>query len=244
MRDVHMRADRLDSLDEEWTRLGRVLGEGFWPMQEPIQRESGEWLIAGLVVSEGVGGDYNPAGIAMSAPNDLTQWRLVVIPKGAPGRMWGESAILARGSEVLNIARYNRSSLALVARSVDGGDSWSPSILSAFPMADTKPYTGRLSSGEPYLVGAIGAEINNRRFPLSIGVGSPGGMGFERIYKIRDAEHEGPGESNPRASLAYPYSVEREGFLYVGYSNSGGRPGNQNSAELAILPVEALTRRP
>jgi hypothetical protein len=39
---------------------------------------------------------------------------------------------------------------------------------------------------------------------------------------------------------SYPCAIEHEGKLYVGYSNSGGRGGNHNSAELAIMPLKAL----
>mgnify|MGYP000433055587 CR=1 FL=1 len=51
------------------------------------------------------------------------------------------------------------------------------------------------------------------------------------------------------AALSYPYAVEHDGKLYVGYSNSGDkttRDGtgrelwNNNSAELAIIPIEKL----
>ena len=36
------------------------------------------------------------------------------------------------------------------------------------------------------------------------------------------------------------FQIEHEGKLYVGYSNSGGRGGNHNSAELAIISLAAL----
>ena len=51
---------------------------------------------------------------------------------------------------------------------------------------------------------------------------------------------EDPGELSPGAGLSYPCAVEHEGKLYVGYSNSAGRHGNHNSAELAIIPLSAL----
>jgi hypothetical protein len=50
----------------------------------------------------------------------------------------------------------------------------------------------------------------------------------------------GPGDVVDNASLSYPCAVEQEGKLYVGYSNSGGRKGNHNSAELAIIPLTSL----
>jgi hypothetical protein len=35
--------------------------------------------------------------------------------------------------------------------------------------------------------------------------------------------------------------MEYDGNLYVGYSNDGGRRGNLNSAELAVIPIKSLT---
>ena len=62
-----------------------------------------------------------------------------------------------------------------------------------------------------------------------------------------------PGESHRNAALSYPCAKEHQGKLYVGYSNNGGNVGrigegrelwNNNSAELAIIPVEKLKVRP
>jgi hypothetical protein len=50
----------------------------------------------------------------------------------------------------------------------------------------------------------------------------------------------GPGESHENAALSYPYAVEHDGKLYIGYSNDGGRGANLNSAELAIVPITSL----
>ena len=56
----------------------------------------------------------------------------------------------------------------------------------------------------------------------------------------------------PKAD-GYPCAMEHQGKLYVGYSNNGGNVGrigegrelwNNNSAELAIIPVEKLKVRP
>jgi uncharacterized protein (UPF0548 family) len=72
------------------------------------------------------------------------------------------------------------------------------------------------------------------------------------VFVIRHAlVPEGPGESHQGAALSYPYAVEHEGKLYVGYSNSGDKSTrvgtgrelwNNNSAELAVIPVSELTR--
>jgi hypothetical protein len=40
--------------------------------------------------------------------------------------------------------------------------------------------------------------------------------------------------------LGYPCATEHEGKLYIGFSNSGGRGGNHNSAEMAVIPIEKL----
>jgi hypothetical protein len=50
-----------------------------------------------------------------------------------------------------------------------------------------------------------------------------------------------PGESNPKAALSYPCATEHEGKLYIGFSNNGGRGGNHNSAEMAVIPIERFT---
>ena len=75
---------------------------------------------------------------------------------------------------------------------------------------------------------------------MTIAVGRPGEKRFSKVYRIRDAVHAGPGESGPSNRLSYPYAVEHEGRLYVIYSNDGGRGGNRNSAELAVIPVQSL----
>jgi hypothetical protein len=68
----------------------------------------------------------------------------------------------------------------------------------------------------------------------------PGEKQFRRVFRIRDAKHDGPGESHEKAALAYPYAIEHDGRLFVAYSNSGGRGGNRNSAELAVVPLSSL----
>ena len=78
--------------------------------------------------------------------------------------------------------------------------------------------------------------------PLTITVGEPGENTFSKVFVIRHAVFEdGPGESDPGAALSYPYAVEHQGKLYVAYSNNGQRRGNNNSAELAVIPIEKLT---
>jgi hypothetical protein len=171
--------------------------------------------------------------------------------------MWGESTVLLFGNEVLNIARYiGDKPVALASISKDYGRTWTESEPSNLPMAASKPFSGTLSSGHSYLICTTTGNSGNERYPLTIALAEPGSREFSRIYVIRHAKFpEGPGESHPRALLAYPYAVEHEGRLYVAYSNKGGEVGrartpdnkeipNSNSIELAVIPLDALLAEP
>lgn len=233
---VHTRAYTLEEATGTWRPRGVVVTGGFWPMTEPVKMENGNWLMPGFRVGGG-----NPAAVAISRGDDLRNWDLVVVP--APGgiKMWGESAAIVDGARVLNIARYGGRALALAARSEDFGRTWTSSMESDLPMATSKPCAGILSSGQRYLICSTSADGGGRRSPLTIALSRPGEKLFSKVFVIRHAEFsEGPGESHPKAALAYPYATEHEGKLYVGYSNSGGRGGNQNSAELAVIPIRTL----
>lgn len=121
---------------------------------------------------------------------------------------------------------------------------------SDLPMATSKPYAGTLSTGQRYLICSTSADGGARRSPLTIAVSKPGESKFSKVFVVRHAEFlEGPGESHERASLSYPYAIEHEGHLYIGYSNSGDKSTrvgegrelwNNNSAELAVILIEKL----
>ncbi len=246
MRGIHTRAYVLHEADGIWERKGTVVGGGFWPLQEPLRMPDGNWIMAGARV-----GDGNPAAVAISHGEDFTKWDLVVIPRPPGLKMWGESSVFLDGRRVINIARCDgKQPVALVAFSEDCGRTWTESRPSNLPMAASKPYCGTLSTGQNYLICSTTADGGNRRAPLTIALTRPGETTFSRALVIRHALFpEGPGESHERASLAYPYAIEHEGKLYVGYSNSGGNVGrkgegrelwNNNSAEMAVIPVSAL----
>jgi len=220
-----------------------VVKDGFWPLQEPLKMADGNWIMSGVRVANGYGGTDDPAAVAISHGDDLTRWDLVVIPKPPQYVMWGESAVIVDGRRVINAARFGARAQALVAVSEDCGRTWTESRPSNLPMATSKPYAGTLSTGQRYLVCTTTADSGGRRSPLTIAVSRPGENAFSRVFRIRDAVHEGPGESHPKAALSYPYAAEHAGKLYVGYSNSGGRGGNQNSAELAVISITSLAVR-
>ena len=240
MQNIHTRAYLFDDATGRWEKQGVVVTDGFWPMQQPLRMNDGNWIMSGLRVIEGIGKPNNPAAVAISHGDDLRKWDLVTIPKPPELHMWGESTVIVNGANVTNISRYSSPS-ALVSTSRDFGRTWSMMDKSNLPMAASKPYAGTLSTGQHYLIGNTTNANGNRRWPLTIAVTAPHGEQFVQVFRIRDAVHAGPGESTATASLSYPYAIERDGKLYVAYSNDGGRRANRNSAELAIIPVASLT---
>jgi hypothetical protein len=237
---VHTRAYRLNETTGTWENQGTVIQDGFWPMQEPIKMADGNWIMSGLRVGGG-----HPGAVAISHGEDLTNWDLVAIPKPAGLNMWGESTVVVNGKCVVNFARIGTlPATVLTATSENYGRTWTEHAPSNLPMVRSKPYTGTLSTGQPYLICTTTEEARtkNHRSPLTIAVGRPGETGFRKILRIRGSVcPESPGDSDPRANLSYPYAVEHDGHLYVGFSNMGGRGGNENSAELAVIPIESLT---
>jgi hypothetical protein len=234
---VHTRAYTLDEKNGQWQPQGTVVKDGFWPMTEPVKMVDGNWIMPGFIVGKG-----NPAAVAISTGDDLKKWKPRVIPRGAGVRsMWGESSIIVDGAQITNIARYGGAPLALAAMSKDYGRTWTSSAESNLPMATSKPCSGVLSTGQRYLICSTTADGGGRRSPLTIAVGKQGENKFSKVFVIRHAVFpEGPGESHRRAALSYPYATEYQGKLYVCYSNNGERNANNNSAELAVIPLSSL----
>ncbi|TWU57141.1 exo-alpha-sialidase [Rubripirellula reticaptiva] len=246
MSGVHTRAYLLDEASAQWQPKGTVIEDGFWPMQEPQKMDDGNWIMAGLKV-----GDSNPAIVAISHADDFTKWDLVPIPQSKNlKKMWGESTVIVSDKQITNISRYGDKAEALVATSEDYGRTWSEMRPSNLPMTTSKPIAGTLSTGQRYLVCTTTADSGKRRSPLTIAVSRSGETLFSKVFVIRHAEFtDGPGESHPKAALSYPYAIEHDGKLYVGYSNSGDKSArigtgrelwNNNSAELAVIPIDQL----
>lgn len=250
MEGIHTRAYRLAEETGGWESLGTVIGGGFWPMQEPVRMDDGNWIMAGIAAGVYDEKQTHPAAVAISHGEDFEKWDLVPIPPASGLPMWGESTVIVEGRRVTCLSRYGLEARALVAESDDFGRSWTTMRPSDLPLATSKPIAGLLSNGQRYLIGSTSADGGKRRAPLTIAVSRPGETRFSRVFVIRHAEFpEGPGENHPRASLSYPYAIEHEGSLYVGYSNNGGNAGrigqgrelwNNNSAELAVIPLKSL----
>ncbi|WDQ17259.1 LamG-like jellyroll fold domain-containing protein [Rhodopirellula sp. P2] len=242
MDNIHTRAYRLKESTGEWEPMGVIIEQGFWPMNQPVRMDDGNWIMPGFLGRRYSGDDVFPAAVAISRGEDFTQWDLVKIPvERTIDRMWGESSLWVDGPTVFNVARYGGDAKALFAKSDDYGRTWSPSGISNLPMATSKPAAGVLSNGQRYLVCTTAAGNGGNRSPLTIAVSRPGENVFCKVFVIRRSMNgDAPGESAKRLSLSYPCAMEHDGKLYVGYSNNGGRRANQNSAEMAVLPLESL----
>jgi len=235
---THTRGYRLDEATGKWEPAGVVVADGFWPMQEPQPTPDGNWIMAGFRVANGlkVSGGNLPA-VAISHGRDFTTWDLVVIPAVAGlGNIWGESTVIVDGDRVTNIARYGAKPLALVSTSTDCGRTWTPATPSNLPMATSKPYAGTLSTGQRYLACTTTADTGGGRSPLTIAVSNPGGQEFSKVFVIRRSVSEKtPGVSAKGIDFSYPYAVEHDGRLYVGYTHK-----SHAANELAVIPVAAL----
>lgn len=244
---THTRVYRLGATEADWIPVDAEIAAGFWPMQEPLKMDDGNWIMSGIHVGrrlEAGSPNLNPPAVAISHGEDLTRWDVVIIPVdneelGYP--VWGESNVLVDGARALNLSRWNASQpFVLVAESNDYGRTWTQAIPSNLPMAASKPATGTLSCGRRYLISNSTSDNGNRRSPLTIALTEPGEWQFSHLFAIRHSEGDGLPDSASSAVFAYPYAIEHEGNLYVGYSNNGNRGGKKNSAELAIIPLAKL----
>jgi hypothetical protein len=240
MERIHTRAYSLDETTGQWVKHGIVLENGFWPMNQPVKMQDGNWIMPGISAGPYSKTKAFPAAVAISHGDDFTNWDFIGIPVADGMTLWGESGIVVDGAVVLSIARYGPKPVALASKSTDYGRTWSLMSESNLPMTTSKPAAGLLSNGRRYLVCTNAANNGGKRFPLTIAITEPNEALFSKVLVIRHAEHSGSGESNPKAALSYPCATEHHGKLYIGFSNNGGRGGNHNSAEMAVIPLEKL----
>jgi hypothetical protein len=238
---THTRAYTLNETSGSWEPHGVVIDGGFWPMQEPQKMADGNWIMSGIEVSDasqdGQTHKANLPAVAISHGNDFTRWNLVVIPAAQNlGGIWGESTVIVEGQRIFNISRYGAKPVALVSVSEDNGRTWTLSTPSNLPMATSKPYAGLLSTGQRYLVCTTTADTGARRTPATIAVSRPGESVFSKVFVIRRSVFpEGPGVSDPRVDFSYPYAVEHDGKLFIGYTHK-----SHGANELAVIPLQSL----
>jgi hypothetical protein len=239
---THTRAYLLNETSEKWEPQGVVLDQGFWPMQEPQRMADGNWIMSGFRVANGLELKGHLPAVGISRGDDFTKWEMVVMQpdKSLGTNLWGESTVIVDKTRVTNISRYGSKALALVSTSEDHGRTWTPAAASNLPMATSKPYAGTLSTGQRYLVCTTTADTGGKRSPLTIAVSKPGESLFSRVFLIRTSVSEStPGVSDPKADFSYPYAVEHEGKLYIGYTHK-----SHIANELAVIPVSSLEITP
>lgn len=250
MKQMRTNAFAWDKEEQKWVLQGKAVANGFWPLQQPLRMDNDEWIMAGAYF----GSEGTIPAVAICHDDNFRHWQVRTVQ--TPVNVWGECTVIPDGANILLISRSSDGTpkfegyshpLAWVSFSKDYGHTWSELQPSNLPMAASKPYAGVLSTGQRYLIATTTADAGNARHPLTIAVSKPGENTFSKIYCIRHAVHKKDKvESNPKASLAYPYAIEYKGYLWVVYSNSGGRSGNarsswnNNSAELAIIPIKEL----
>ena len=238
---THTRGYVLNENSGKWEPQGVVLDQGFWPMQEPQKMADGNWIMSGVRIAFGLGVVGHSPAVAISQGDDFTKWKMVVIQadKSLGTNLWGESTVIVEKTQIINIARRSAGRVrgyALVSISKDHGRTWTPAAASNLPMATQKPYAGTLSTGQRYLIGTITADTDGRRSPLTIAVSKPGEPLFSRVFLIRTSVFDGtPGVSAPNADFSYPYAVERNGQLYIGYTDK-----EHIYNELVVIPVSSL----
>lgn len=110
----------------------------------------------------------------------------------------------------------NRSRKLIRTLSRDGGRTWEGPVLTDYPDATSKNFTGKLSNGWYYL-------INNPnpagRDPLTISFSSDGWV-FAKPLAIRRGApaRRVAGRAKGSGSLQYPHAIEHNGSLWVIYS--------------------------
>jgi hypothetical protein len=103
-------------------------------------------------------------------------------------------------------------------------------------MAASKPYCGRLSTGQRYLV----FNADPSRDTLAIAVSKPCEKQLCMVWKIRQGVSPQPlyPGSAKTPSWSYPYAVEYDGNLYVVYS------AGKEDCDMAVIPVKSLYLMP
>ena len=244
-REAHNPTTELFTLNDEtgeWVHHPDSAIRGFVPFCTPQRMSDGNWVL---------GGEHHwyEASVCISEGDDFTRWNLVDVPRSNDIElMYPECAVVAQDERLLIVCRplgghcdnAKGAVSAPVAESFDCGHTWTPLRVSNFPLAPSQPFSGRLSTGQNYL---ITNSLEEGRTLLSIAVTGPEGGLFRKIYTVRRAlwpairyfTYMGNSCAGQPTQFAYPGAIELNGNLYVAYSQ-----GKEDCA-LTIIPVEVLS---
>ena len=134
------------------------------------------------------------------------------------------------------IARDNSHSGRLIrVLSEDGGTTWSTPVLTNYPDATSKNFTGRLSNGAYFLINNPSPE---NRYPLAISF-SHDGWTFSNSVAIRkDAPPIRFKAETSRKGFQSPHAIEYGGSLWVIYST------NKEDIEISEFKISDLEIAP
>jgi hypothetical protein len=209
----------------------------FLPFCSPQRMADGNWAIGGEHY-------WFDAAVAISKGDDFTRWELVDATRPEAFRLlFPESAVINQDDRLIIFCRpnpYAKNLTAPVSESRDCGRTWTPLCLSNFPLANSKPFSGRLSTGQNYL---LTNSLEEGRCLLSIAVTGPEGGLFRRIFKLRHQQWparrlwggygDGSGAGKP-TEWSYPSAMEHDGKLYIVYTQG------KEDCVLSIVPIGVL----
>ena len=217
--------------------------KGFVPFGTPQQMPDGNWLISGEKY-------WYDAAVLISSGDDLTDWQLITVPRSDDVKvLFPESAVINFGDgHLLDFCRPYRGNHPLmplsekeimytapIAESFDGGNTWTKLKMSNFPLAESQPFSGRLSNGQAYL---ITDNLEDDRTLLSIAVTEPNGVLFKRIFKLRHQQwpkrRQFYNAIGKGTEWSYPNAFEYDKKLYIIYSQG------KEDCVMSIVPIDAL----
>jgi hypothetical protein len=209
----------LNSASGRWEPRGVAI-ENARPVDAPQRLAGGGWVM-GIFDR-----DLRP-GVAWSEDDDASRW--TTTPLAGESDVFGDTTIVQHADRLVAIVR--NAPTAAVAESFDGGRTWSELAPSNFPMAPSKAFAGRLSTGQWYLASNI-KDRNN----LVLSVSRPQERSLHKAWIVRRGKSTPPrfpGRAKGR-QWSYPYACEHDGKLYLAYSIG------KEDAGLSIIPIASL----
>lgn len=223
--DLHVSSD-----GEDWGAHEGIAGDSTFIFEEPRLTQEGRLLCGGTQEGHPVALFFDPED--MTAPPEIVQ---MPEPEGTAAFPYGEASWYQtpEGLIVMWFRDEAQSLRLFAATSEDGGQSWSPPMLTDFPDSMSRVRAGRLADGRCYLVGNAYPKLLDRT-KLMIAF-SDDGIVFDRMYILLD---------DPTAQRAfgllkahgyqYPVTLAEPGRLLIGYSV------NKEDIEFGVLNTEGL----
>ena len=161
-------------------------------------------------------------------------WTITPLPLKAPQDNMSEPSwyLDPEGLAHLIFRDQGRSGYLRQSVSSDFGATWTPPVLTNYPDATSKNFTGRLSNGWYFL---INNPRQKGRDPLAITFSRDGWTFSNPLALRKDAPAQRfAGRSKGPKSFQYPHAIEHGGSLWVIYST------NKEDIEISEFPISDL----